>query len=228
MKKQTMLVITARASDIAEGCAGVIMKYADAGHRVAAVILSDQDDAQQQPHITDVLTGIGVSHITYFQAPAMPLEISDAQCEQLAVILRDIRPDFIITSAREPDLQTPDRSYVSAAVVKAYAIASAAGACCGGLPVSPRQTPMFGLEPENPEESGWVPGILVDITPYFKRKREAVERLSPSSAASRVRCEEQAKNRAVYCAGRGGVTGCEYAEAFSCFGPIYAHSRFVW
>lgn len=228
MNKQTMLIIAARALDIAEGCAGVIMKYAGEGCRIEALVLSDLDGADRRPAITEALADIGVSGVAYWQLPALPLELDDAQCERLAVLLRGVRPDFILTAAREADLQTPDRGYVGAAVVRAAAIASAGGADCGGLPALPRQLPVFGLEPQNPEESGWAPDILIDVTPYFERKQAAVAALSQNSAARRLRCEQQAKNRAVYCSGRGGVTGCKYAEAFSRFGPIYAHGRFVW
>ena len=112
--------------------------------------------------------------------------------------------------------------------MKSYFIASAAGAPCEGLPVSPRQTPMFGLEPTHSEEIGWVPGVLIDVTPFLDQKMTAFDRLFPGDEHRRERCMEQMKNRAVHCSGRGGVTGCKFAEAFSSFGPIYAHGHFVW
>ena len=228
MKKQTMLIVTVRASDAVEGCGGVIAKYAAEGHHVELIVLSDAEGAKREPLLREVLKGLGVSALEFADRPGMPLEWSDEDCEWLACRFRSIRPDFIVTHAKEPDLRSPDRGYASAAVMKSYFIASAAGAPCEGLPVSPRQTPMVGLEPTHSEEIGWVPGVLIDVTPFLDQKMTAFDRLFPGDEHRRERCMEQMKNRAVHCSGRGGVTGCKFAEAFSSFGPIYAHGHFVW
>ena len=57
MKKQTMLIVTVRASDAVEGCGGVIAKYAAEGHHVELIVLSDAEGAKREPLLREVPNG---------------------------------------------------------------------------------------------------------------------------------------------------------------------------
>lgn len=245
MDLQTMLVITAYPSDALLNCGGTLMKYIQEGHSIHLLIVSDglthsavftaaeleKDRAKcirmRREEFTSLYLKMGVASVECLGLDDSPLTIDHALWEQIAARIRTIRPDFIVTHAREKDLDCLDYTSVAQAVVKAYAIASAAGAPCGGLAVSPRQTPMFGMEPLRPENCGWDPGIMIDITDYEPEKETFLANLSSEQVAGKL-IQQRARARGVHSSGRGGKTGCKYAEAFSCYGPVYAFQHFVW
>jgi len=121
----------------------------------------------------------------------------------------------------------PDHNLTSQAVLKAYNIASGAGASLDGLPVSPRQTPIFGFEPHNTEACRFRPGLYIDITPVMETKVAAIK-LCESQAGMLGPYIRKAETRGEQCRVRGGRPGCRYAEAFSSYGPIAKHGYFVW
>lgn len=230
--KQTMLIICAHPSDFVWAAGATVSRYATEGHAVHIVVLADgEGESREYTTARDearrAATVLGAAGLRFCGYDDKPLIMEADRCETLACTIREIRPDFIVTHARERDLAQPSHFYTSEAVRCASAIASAAGAACGGLPVSPRQTPIFGFEPSTPEIAGWLPGFMIDATPFWEKKEQAMCELK--SEQERVRIViERARIRGVHCTGRGGKTGSKYAEAFSTYGPIYAHGYFVW
>lgn len=245
MNQQTMLVIAAYPSDPLVYCGGTILKYVEEGHAVHLMLLSDGLEQcsvfsaeelaadregcreRRRQEFQSLYETMGVNSIQFCGYDDFPLVMGNDRCEQMAVYIRALRPDFIVTHAREKDLDCLDYTAAALAIVKSYAIASAAGAPCGGLDVSPRQTPMFGMEPFRPENCGWEPGIMIDITRYEAEKEKLMEGLTTEQLPIHL-VQQRARARGVHSSGRGGKTGCKYAEAFSCYGPVYAHQYFVW
>ena len=227
---QTLLIISASPSDFIWEAGATIARYVKEGHTVYSIILTDGDGAERdtaQKEVRQAASILGVATTRFCGYAAAPLTMDASRCEELACRIREIRPDCIITHAKEKDMDQPNNFYTSEAVRCAYTIASAAGAACGGLAVSPRQTPMFGFEPHAPEIVGWRPGFMIDATDFWTMKEQAMAALKSESSRIPV-ATEKARIRGVHCAGRGGKTGCKYAEAFSSYGPIYAHGYFVW
>ncbi len=242
MDTQKMLMVTAYPSDGLIHCGGTLMKYAEEGHTIHLLVLTDglhrktarpvqpasqQDIQQRHEYFTGLYSGLGVACVEFLGLDDCPLSVDNAVCEQLAVKIRSFRPDFIVTHAREKDLDELNYTAAAKIVVQAYAIASAAGAFCQGLPVSPRQTPMFGIEPFRAENCGWTPGIMLDITAYEAQKESLLSSLNQEQISVHL-IQQRARARGVHSSGRGGKASCKYAEAFSCYGPIYAHQHFVW
>lgn len=230
--KQTMLIICAYPSDFVWEAGATIARYTKEGHAVHIVVLADGEN-ESRAYVTAreearrAASVLGVAPLIFCGYNDKPLVMEADRCEALACTIREIRPDLIVTHARERDITQPNYFYTSEAVRFAYTIASAAGASRNRQPVSPRQTPMFGFEPSSPEIAKWLPGFMIDATPFWEMKEQAMNELKSEQERIRI-VTERALIRGVHCAGRGGKTGSKYAEAFSAYGPIYAHGYFVW
>lgn len=245
MKKQKMLVVAAHVGDFVWRSGGAIAKYAAEGHEVYLIVLSyglrgESNGYWKQPggdleecRRIRIQEGqkaaalLGVTHAEFWDFEDYPLAMDRSRVERLAMKFREIRPDFIITHDKESDVFNPDHDLTSESVRMAYTIASGAGADCGGLPVSPRQTPMFGFEPHMTEICNFKPGIYLDITDVFDKKLQAMEACGTQKnmVPHYIR---KAEIRASECANRGGVAGCKYAEAFTIWNPICSYDHFVW
>lgn len=227
---QTLLIISANPSDFVWEAGATVARYVKEGHTVHNIILTDGDRPEggaSREEVQQAASILGVASTLFCEYDPAPLVMDPLRCEELACRMREIRPDCILTHAKERDLDQPNNSCTAEAVRCAYTIASAAGAPCGGLAVSPRQTPMFGFEPRFPEVALWRPGFIIDATEFWSVKEQAMAALK--SEASRIHvATEKAIMRGFHCSGRGGKNGCKYAEAFSSYGPIYAHGYFVW
>lgn len=140
-------------------------------------------------------------------------------------VIRAFRPDIILTHA-EYDQFNPDHNATHAAVRKACAAASGAG-FPDEHPVSPRQTPIFGFEPQQTEISRFNPIVYNDITDFFALKCEAMKvyATQPGMYKNYVR---KAEMRGSEAKNRGSRALCEYAEAFDIYQPIAAVGDLVW
>ena len=168
---------------------------------------------------------LGVETVDFWELRDYTMETTAAHVEKLAHIIREFRPDLILTHSAY-DAFNPDHNMVHQLVAKAYACASGAG-FQDGFPVSPRQTPIFGFEPHCTEISSFTPTVYVDITDVIDIKQEAMRIFStqPGMYASYMR---KAEVRGGEAAGRGSRPGCKYAEAFSIYQPIAASGGFIW
>ena len=245
MEKQKMLVVCAHVGDFIWRSGGSIAKYAREGHEVTVIALtygirgesngywkrggSSADECREirRREGEEAARILGVSRIEFWDYQDYPLSMTDERIERLACKIREIRPDFILTHDKEPDPYNMDHNLASDALRTAYTIASGAGAVCNGLPVAPRQTPMFGFEPHMTEISSFTPGIYIDITDVFEQKKQAMACCTTQANMS-AHYIRKAEIRASECANRGGVAGCRYAEAFSTWGAVCMHGHFVW
>lgn len=245
MKKQKMLVVCAHVGDFVWRSGGTIAKYAGEGHEIYVIALSygirgesngywkQSGGSIEECRRVRRLEGeesariLGVTDIEFCDYQDYPLSMDAGRIDELACRIRAIRPDFIITHDKEADPFNPDHNLTSDALRTAYTIASGAGAPCNGLPVAPRQTPMFGFEPHMTEISAFKPGIYIDISQVFTVKEAAMAccKTQANMAAHYIR---KAQIRASECANRGGVSDCRYAEAFSTWGAVCMHGHFVW
>lgn len=244
-KKQKMLVVAAHAGDFVWRSGGAIAKYAKAGHEVHLIVVTYGIRGESNEYWTKekasyeecrqirieesqkALKILGVTHADFWDYTDYPLVMNRERIERLAYEFRRIRPDFIVTHDKEEDLFNTDHNLISDSVRMAYTIASGAGAYCQGLPVSPRQTPMFGFEPQMTEICNFVPGIYIDITDVFDAKVAAMEACA-TQGRMKPHYIRKAEIRASECRVRGGLSGCKYAEAFSTWGPVCQHDHFVW
>lgn len=241
---QKMLVVAAHLGDFIWRSGGVIAKYAQAGHEVHVIVLTyglrgESKEYWKRPGATledgmkvrreeglEVAKILGVTGIEFCEYGDYPLQMTDERIEALAIRIRQIRPDFIITHDKEMDLYNPDHNLTSQAVMKAYSIASAYGAYYEGTQVAPRQTPIFGYEPHNTEACNFKPMIFIDISDVIDTKIAAMEAVK-SQQGMTAQYVRKAEVRASQCGIRGNKP-CKYAEAFTMFGPIFTQEFFVW
>lgn len=242
--KPKMLVVAGHIGDFVWRSGGSIAKYAKEGSEIKLVIISDglrgeaNDFWKNNPDATDkeghtrrraegaqAAKILGVEEVDFWGLSDYPMVITREHVEKLAHVIREFRPNLIITHSAY-DAFNPDHNMVHELVAKAYACASGAG-FHDGFPVSPRQTPIFGFEPHNTEISNFKPVVYVDIGDVIETKKEAMRVFStqPGMFASYLR---KAEVRGGEAAGRGSRPGCKYAEAFSIYHPIAASGGFVW
>lgn len=238
-----ILVVAGHIGDFVWRSGGSIAKYAQQGCPVHLIVISDglrgeandywkteganEKDGHERRRAegAEAARILGVEKLDFWGLSDYPMTITSEHVEKLATVIREFRPNVILTHARQ-DAFNPDHNMVSELVARAYACASGAGYLDGNK-VSPRQTPIFGFEPHNTEISGFTPTVYVDITEAMDTKKKAMQVFStqPGMFAAYVR---KAETRGGEASGRGSRPGCKYAEAFSIYQPIAASGGFVW
>ncbi len=224
MKKQKLLLVCAQPEDMVLRCAGTLKKYADGGQETYVIVLGRS--ARQKETIREAAESLSVTWLDLWDLETHPMVIDREHVEKLALEFRRIRPDVIVTHDQLPDYAHPDHDAVSDAVRMAYTIASGAGAGLGGYPVSPRQTPMFGLEPDRPDACCFKPGIYLDVTAQQEIRRKA-QKLLGLSEETMEESDRRCRQRGLEAAALSGAGQC-CAEAYSVWNPICSFDRFVW
>ncbi len=242
-KKPTILVVAAHIGDFVWRAGGSIAKYIREGSELKLIVLSDglrgeanaywkQEGAnEEEGHAMRLAEGqkaaeiLGVKDMEFWALPDYPLVLDNSHAERLAHTIREYRPDNILTHAAYDSFNS-DHNDTFRLVKLACTISSAAG-YRDGLPVGPRQTPIFGFEPHMTEISEYKPEVYVDITDDFETKLKAMEVYGSQKAmvAAYIR---KAETRANEVSLRGSRSGCRYAEAFQIYQPIGASGGFVW
>jgi 4-oxalomesaconate hydratase len=150
------------------------------------------------------------AEITFLDAGDYPLRPSDELVDALVRIMRRLQPSVILTHAAS-DPYNLDHPTAAELTIKARVYAQAAGYPSEhpalGAP------PVFRFEPHQPELCGFVPDVLLDITPVFERKRKAMECMQAQEHLWRY-YTELARRRGVQAVRNGGPRTIEYAEAY--------------
>lgn len=217
---ETILVIAANALAVANSCAGTIARYSKEGARVYVILLKD---VEQRKFFTSTLTELlhGV-YIEEWHCKNESFLLSHDIHEKLACTIRTLRPDCIITHAKKDS----DYNDVTQLTLTSYAIATAAGVYCNGLPVAARQTPMFCMEPMGLDSCSFTPDIFIDITTTKEEKQAIMKKIYIDDAQILKSKERDALHAKI--ARQNGRSRCEYAEAYSMVTPICVHNAFIW
>lgn len=111
--------------------------------------------------------------IEFFDAGDYPLRETDELTDRVVQAIRCVNPSVILTHA-PADPYNYDHPAASQLALKARVLAQAAG-----YPIDDSEPigapPVFLFEPHQPEMCGFKPEVLLDITPVFGVKREAME-----------------------------------------------------
>lgn len=100
-----------------------------------------------------------------------PLEVPPAALARLADLMRDYRPDLIIThTAIDPF--NPDHGFAHSTAVRAMQLATGAGRAAAFETINQPQVLLF--EPHYPEPSQFMPDVYVDITSVAELKTSAM------------------------------------------------------
>ena len=188
--QKTAVVVSAHSADFVWRAGGAIALHARKGYAITVVCLSYGERGESAklwklPGMTleTVKTGrkdeaekaakcLGVADIQFWDMGDYPMAVTREHLFRLAELYRKVRPEFILShSLRDP--YNFDHPMATELAQHARVIAQAHGhtpeITVIGAP------PVFLFEPHQPEQCGWMPSVLLDITPAWDEKRAAIE-----------------------------------------------------
>lgn len=190
---QTALVVSAHAADFVWRAGGAIALYAKRGCAVTIVCLSygergesgklwrkagatlEEVKAARKAEAENAADILGAAAIEFFDLGDYPLRIPDQALFRLADIYRRIRPAFVLTHSLD-DPYNFDHPLAAHAAQEARIIAQAHGHNPGEATIG--APPVFLFEPHQPEQCGWKPNLLLDISEVWEVKRRAIESMA--------------------------------------------------
>lgn len=190
MAGKTGLVVSAHSADFVWRAGGAIALHKEQGVDVTVVCLSFGERGEsaklwRQPGMTletvkterrkeaeAAAKALGVADIQFWDLGDYPIALSRESLFRLADLTRALRPSFLLTHSRE-DPYNRDHPLVSQFAQEARIVAQAHGHNPGETVLG--APPVFLFEPHQPEQSRWMPNVLLDITPVWEKKRAAIE-----------------------------------------------------
>jgi 4-oxalomesaconate hydratase len=194
-RPRKMLVFSAHAADFCSRSGGTIALYVSEGVRVHVVCLTfgergESEDYWRRPGPKSVAeakkvraaeaeeaAGVLGATIQFMDFEDYPLEVGKERLETLARLLRQHRPDVILTHWKT-DPYNVDHEVTTTSVVRAGTIAALPGFDHDVSEVCDFPQ-MFAFEPTVPRDdlTGFVPDVYVDITSVFETKYAALSTL---------------------------------------------------
>jgi 4-oxalomesaconate hydratase len=189
---RTAVIVSAHSADFVWRAGGAIALYAARGWKMAVICLSFGERGEsaklwRQPDMTiervkatrkrEAVRAAEIlgATVTFLDLGDYPLRIREEALLKLARIYRELRPEFILTHSLA-DPYNYDHPVACHAAQEARIIAQAHG----HEPPVPvlGAPPVFLFEPHQPEQCGWKPQILLDITPVWEKKCAAFQMMS--------------------------------------------------
>lgn len=190
---KTALVVSAHSADFVWRAGGAIALYASRGYAVTVVCLSFGERGEsaklwRQPGMTldhvkkarreeaEKAASILGASLRCLDLGDYPMRVPDQTVLDLADLYRELDPAFVLTHSLD-DPYNFDHPLAARVAQEARIVAQAHGhrpeqAKVLGAP------PVFLFEPHQPEQCGWHPNTLLDITPVWERKRAAFETMA--------------------------------------------------
>ena len=224
---QTILVISAHAADFVWRAGGAIALYAERGSRVRILCLSygergESERLWKQPGMTldrvkdsrraesEKAADILGAEIRFFDSGDYPLEPSEETIHEMVLEFRRHQPALVLTHSLA-DPYNPDHPAAAELTLRTRIYAQAAGYPAEGKKLG--APPVFLFEPHQPEQCHFDPQVLLDITPVFARKRQAMESMEAQEHLWQY-YTDLAIRRGVQAVRNSGRTTIKYAEAF--------------
>jgi len=227
MDQKTILVVSAHAADFVWRAGGAIALYADRGYRVRILCLSygergeserlwkmpgmDVDRVKQlrcaeSQKAADILG----AEIRFFDSGDYPLRVTDELIHEMVTEYRACQPEFVLTHSFA-DPYNSDHPEATQLTLRTRIYAQAAGYPAPGKKLG--APPVFIFEPHQPEQCGFRPEVLLDITPAFERKRKAMESMEAQEHLWEY-YTDLARRRGVQAVRNSGRPEIKYAEAY--------------
>jgi 4-oxalomesaconate hydratase len=187
---KTALVVSAHSADFVWRAGGAIALHAEQGVAVTVICLSygergesaklwrlpgmtlDRVKAERQAEAKAAAQHLGVHDIQFWDLGDYPIALDQAALFRLVDTYRAIRPAVMLTHS-ERDIYNHDHPAVTDFAQHARIIAQAHGhkpeTKVLGAP------PVYLFEPHQPEQCGWKPDVLLDISAVWAKKRAAIE-----------------------------------------------------
>jgi 4-oxalomesaconate hydratase len=225
--KRTALVISAHAADFVWRAGGAIALYAERSYRVRILCLSygergESERLWKMPGMTvervkqsrqaesEKAAALLGAEIRFFDSGDYPLQVTDGLIREMVAEYRALQPEFVLTHSYS-DPYNRDHDEASAVTLRTRIYAQAAGYPLEGKKLG--APPVFLFEPHQPEQCGFKPEVLLDITPVFDRKRKAMESMEAQEHLWEY-YTDLAKRRGVQAVRNSGKSGIKYAEAY--------------
>jgi 4-oxalomesaconate hydratase len=186
-----VLVISAHAGDFVWRASGAIALTTASGYRARVVCLSygergesasawragknlNEVKALRRDEAERAAAVLG-AEIEFLDAGDYPLRETDELVDRLVREYRSTAPAVVLTHVLA-DPYNHDHPAAARMALQARVLAQAAGYPAAGEPAG--APPVFLFEPHQPEQCGFTPQVLLDITPVFEIKRKAMECLT--------------------------------------------------
>lgn len=222
-----VFVFSAHAADFVWRAGGAIAAYAARGCRVRILCLSygergESQGAWAEAGITlekvkamrrsesERAAGLLGAEVRFFDLGDYPLRASDTLMDELVREYRTHRPALVLTHSSD-DPYNPDHPAAHRISLDARVYAQADGYPLPGPSLG--APPVFMFEPHQPEQCGFVPDVLLDVTGAWEQKRAAME----SMGAQRHLVEyytDLGRRRGTQAVRNSGRKGITYAEAY--------------
>jgi 4-oxalomesaconate hydratase len=182
-----MLVLSAHPGDFVWRCAGAIALAVSRGERVVIGCMSfgergesaalwrkgyslEQVKEHRRTEAEEAAKVLG-AEVRFYDAGDYPLVETSELRSELVRLYREVQPSVVLTHA-DRDPYNDDHAVAHAIAMRTRVFAQASGAeAPGDVLAAP---PVFCFEPHQPEQCGFVPNVLLDITPVWERKIEAM------------------------------------------------------
>ena len=188
---RSMLVITAHPGDFVWRCAGAIALAVSRGERVVIGCLSfgergesaslwrkgftlEQVKAHRRAEAEEAAAVLG-AELRCYDANDYPLQETPELRQQLIALYREVQPALVLTHAAK-DPYNDDHAVAHAIATRTRVLAQAPGVQAPGEVIG--APPVFCFEPHQPEQSAFLPDVLLDITPVWERKLAAMQVLA--------------------------------------------------
>ncbi|HXB70592.1 MAG TPA: PIG-L deacetylase family protein [Candidatus Acidoferrales bacterium] len=224
---KSILVVSAHAADFVWRAGGAIALYAQRGYRVRILCLSygergESERLWRQPGMTlecvktsrraesEKAAGILGAEIRFFDSGDYPIRPTDETVHEMVVEFRQHQPEFVLThSLADPyNFDHPDATNLT---LRTRVYAQAAGYPAEGKKLG--APPVFIFEPHQPEQCEFKPQVLLDITPVYEIKRQAMESMEAQEHLWEY-YSDLARRRGTQAVRNGGRKDIRYAEAF--------------
>jgi 4-oxalomesaconate hydratase len=190
MTNKTALIVSAHSADFVWRAGGAIALHAAQGWAITVVCLSFGERGEsaklwRQSGMTldKVKTGrrkeaehaaqkLGAADIQFWDLGDYPIKLDRESLFKLADLHRAVRPSWTMTHSRV-DPYNGDHPKVSAFAQEARIVAQAHGHDPDTPVIGAPQVYLF--EPHQPEQCGWKPNVILNITEAWEAKRAAIE-----------------------------------------------------
>jgi 4-oxalomesaconate hydratase len=190
MTEKTALIVSAHSADFVWRAGGAIALHAAAGWKVTVVCLSygergesarlwrqdgmslDKVKSGRRKEAERAAERLGAADIQFWDLGDYPITLDRESLYRLADLYRVVRPVWTMSHSRV-DPYNADHPAVSAFAQEARIVAQAHGHHPGVPVIGAPQVYLF--EPHQPEQCGWKPNVILNITDAWEAKRGAIE-----------------------------------------------------
>jgi 4-oxalomesaconate hydratase len=230
---KTGLVVSAHSADFVWRCGGAIALHAERGYAMTVVCLSfgergeseklwrqkgitlDEVKASRRREAENAAKALGVAELQFFDMGDYPMRVTDEYLYRLVDVYRTVKPAFVLSHSLA-DPYNFDHPLATHMAQEARIIAQAHGHNPGeGVLGAP---PVFLFEPHQPEQCGWKPDVLLDITSVWGKKRAAIECMTGQEHLWEY-YTGVAQRRGNQCRRNGGNKSCTHAEGYQSIFP---------